>query len=77
LIVIARKERNVGEAVYRVVPKGDRWRVEHEEQRVDYATKEAAFEAAVIAAQRAMRESMAVQIFVDSAPNVLMGRNQN
>lgn len=66
----------MSEAVYRVVPQGDQWRLEHEEQRVDYATKEAAFEAAVIAAQRAIRESLAVRIFVESAPNVLTGGEQ-
>jgi hypothetical protein len=63
--------------VYRVVPQGEQWRLEHEEQRVDFATKEAAFEAAVIAAQRAIREAVAVQISVDPGPNVLMGGNQN
>lgn len=55
----------------------DSWRLEHEEQRVSYVTKEAAFEAAVLGAQRAMRAAHAVHICVDPAPNVLMDRDQN
>jgi hypothetical protein len=57
--------------------EGEQWHLEHDEQRVDYATKEAAFEAAVIAAQRAILESLPVLIFVESGPNVLMGGRQN
>jgi hypothetical protein len=67
----------VGEVIFSVMPEGEQWRLEHEEQRIDYATKEAAFEAAVTAAQRAIRESLPVLIFVDSGPNVLMGERQN
>jgi hypothetical protein len=39
-----------------------------EEQRFDFATKEAAFEAAVMAAPRAIRESLPLPIFVDFGP---------
>lgn len=66
----------VGEAVYRVVREGDQWRLEHEEQRVLYLTKEGAFQAAAFAAQRAIHESILVQILIDPEPNVLMGRRQ-
>jgi hypothetical protein len=43
------------ETVYRVLPHNDQWRLEHDGRSVAYATKTAAFEAAVIAAERAIR----------------------
>jgi len=71
----------MSEAVFRIAPEGDEWRLEYEleqqAQHVAYMTKEAAFDAAVLAAQRAMREAHAVHITVDPAPNVLVGRDQN
>jgi len=69
-------EGAMAEALFRIVPDGEEWRLEHEDQRVAYMTKEAAFEAAVLAAQRAMREAYAVHISVDPAPNALVGRDQ-
>lgn len=66
----------MAEALFRIVPDGEEWRLEHDDRRVAYMTKEAAFEAAVLAAQRAMREACAVHISVDTAPNVLVGSNQ-
>ena len=60
------------EAVFHVVCQGDQWRL----QAIDYATKEAAFEAAVFAAQQALREAVAVHILVDAAPDVPKGGDQ-
>jgi hypothetical protein len=74
-------EERMSEAVFRIAPQGDEWRLEYEAesqaQHVACMTKEAAFEAAVMAAQRAMREAHAVHITVDPAPNVLVGHGQN
>ena len=67
----------MNEAVFRILPDNDQWRLEHDGRAVAYATREAAFEAAVIAAQRAMRQACEVKIHVDPAPNVLAGRDQN
>ncbi len=67
----------MSEAFFHVLPKDDQWRLEHDGQSISYATKEAAFEAAVIAAQRAIREACEVKISVDPAPKVLMGQDQN
>ena len=54
--------------LYRVLPKGDQWRLEHDGQSVDYTTRTAAFEAAVNAAQGAIRSSEEVKIHVEPAP---------
>ena len=71
----------MGEAVFRIAPAGDEWRLDYEleqqAQRVAYMTREAAFEAAVQAAQGAMREAHVVHITVDPAPNVLTGHDPN
>ncbi|MCW2285329.1 hypothetical protein M2323_003226 [Rhodoblastus acidophilus] len=71
----------MGEAFFRIAPAGDEWRLDSEQedqaQHVAYMTKEAAFEAAVVAATRAMRQAHAVHITVDPAPNVLAGQDQN
>jgi hypothetical protein len=71
----------MGEAIFRIAPAGGEWRLEYEleerAQRVAYMTKEAAFEAAVLAATRAMREAHTVHITVDPAPNILVGQDQN
>jgi hypothetical protein len=63
--------------VFRIVPAGAQWRLEHEQQSVAFMTKEAAFEAAVAAAQRALREARVVHIAADPAPDVRVGRDQN
>jgi hypothetical protein len=67
----------VAQALFRIVPGNDQWRMEHDGKTVSYVSKEAAFEAAVIIAQRAMREAYEVQIHVDPSPNILMGQDQN
>jgi hypothetical protein len=80
-VVVCIEGAHMGEAVFHIAPAGDEWRLEYEleeqAQRVAYLTKEAAFEAAVVAATRAMREAHAVHITVDPAPNVLVGQDQN
>ena len=55
------KEQN-----FRVVPKGDRWAVETNGivAELAYVTKESAFEAIVAAAETAMLEGEAINIFV-------------
>lgn len=70
-------EPRVDEVVYRVIAAGDQWRLEQDGQSVDYATKEAAFEAAVFAAEEALRQSCMVHICVYPAPNVLNGDKQS
>lgn len=67
----------MSETVFRILPQDDQWRLDHDGQSVNYATKKAAFEAAVVAAQRAIRDSDEVKIHVEPAPNVLMGRDRN
>lgn len=59
------------EVMYRVVAAGDEWRLEHDGQSTAYTTKEAAFEAAVFAAEMALRESLMVHICVYPSPNIL------
>jgi hypothetical protein len=55
----------LGIASYEVVGSGGVWRVKHDGEPVGrYATKEAAFEAAVAAASAAVREGYEVQISV-------------
>ncbi len=66
----------MGQTIFRIIPEGEQWVFEHDdEKRAEYVSKEAAFEAAVIAAQRAMREGFEVQILVDGRPNVLANPN--
>lgn len=67
----------VDEVVYRVIAAGDQWRLEQDGHIVEYATKEAAFEAAIFAAGEALRQSIIVHICVYPAPNVLGGDKQN
>ena len=71
----------MGEARFRIVPAGEEWRLEHgageQTQHVACMTRAAAIEAAVLAAQRAMREACAVHIIVDPSPNPIAGRRQN
>jgi hypothetical protein len=57
----------MGLAEYMIVSKAGGWTVLHDgETRNDYATKEAAFEAAVGAAAMAMREGHEVRISIPS-----------
>jgi|GEM_PF-5597350 len=58
----------MGELTYRVLPNGDQWRLEHDGQSIAYTTRTAAFEAAVNAAQGAIRSSEEVRIHVEPAP---------
>jgi hypothetical protein len=53
------------EATYNIVRQGETWAIEHDGQREgDYATKEAAFEAAAAAASNAIKEGFGVTIKV-------------
>jgi hypothetical protein len=53
------------EASYAIVRKADGWAVEHDgERQGDYATKEAAFEAAAGAASNAIKMGLGVTITV-------------
>jgi hypothetical protein len=57
----------MGPAQYKIAAVGRRWSILHDGQpEGDYDTKEAAFEAAVIAASLAVREGHEVQISVPS-----------
>jgi hypothetical protein len=59
-------EISMGMAAYRIVRVTDGWGVDHDgSTQGPYETKEAAFEATIMAASNAMREGHAVQI---SAP---------
>jgi hypothetical protein len=58
----------MGDMIYRVLPKGDQWRLEHDGQSIAYETRTAAVEAAVNAAQGALRDSEEVSIHVEPAP---------
>jgi hypothetical protein len=59
----------MGVAQYAVTPQGQGWTVLHDgNAKSDYATKEAAFEAAVAAASLAIREGHAIDIKVSSRP---------
>ncbi len=58
----------MGELTYRILPNGDQWRLEHDGQSIAYTTRTAAFEAAVNAAQGAMRSTEEVRIHVEPAP---------
>jgi hypothetical protein len=58
----------MGEMIYRVLPKGHQWRLEHDGQSIAYETRTAAVEAAVNAAQGALRGSQEVSIHVEPAP---------
>jgi hypothetical protein len=60
-------ETKMGLAEYMIVSKAGGWSVLHDgEARNEYATKEAAFEAAVGAASMAIREGHEVRISVPS-----------
>ena len=53
----------MGLAQYQIVPQGDEWGILHDgDVKNKYATKEAAFEAAVAAASLAIREGHEVHI---------------
>jgi hypothetical protein len=67
----------MGESIFRIVPAGEEWRLEHKRQSVACMTKEAAFAAAVLAAERAIREDEIVHIVVDPGPDTRGGRDQN
>jgi len=55
----------MGLAEYKVVPKGDGWSVLHDgAANNEYASKEAAFESAVVAASLALREGHEVHLVV-------------
>jgi len=59
----------MGAAQYAVTPRGQGWTVLHDgNAKSDYVTKEAAFEAAVAAASRAIREGHDIDIKVSSRP---------
>jgi hypothetical protein len=58
----------MGEMIYRVLPKGDQWRLEHDGQSIAYETRTAAVEAAVNAAQGDLCGSQGVSIHVEPAP---------
>jgi hypothetical protein len=57
------------EMIFRVLPEGDLWRLEHDGHSIAYATRTAALEAAVKAAQGAMRSFEEVKIQVEPAPS--------
>lgn len=58
----------MAEAVYLIEKSGSGWVVRHDDDpSIEYATREAAFEAAVPAASRALKEGYSVTIAV-SAP---------
>jgi hypothetical protein len=60
-----RKETSMGLAQYQILPQGDEWGILHDgDVKNTYATKEAAFEAAVAAASLAIREGHEVHISV-------------
>jgi hypothetical protein len=55
----------MGLAEYRIIPKGAGWSVLHDGSAGnDYASKEAAFEAAVAAASLALRQGHEIQLSV-------------
>jgi hypothetical protein len=62
----------MGLAEYKILPRGEGWTIQHDGAAPnDYATKEAAFEAAVGAASLAIREGHEVRVTVpgrESAP---------
>ena len=58
----------MGVAQYEIVPVGKQWGVRHDGSvKFEYSTKEAAFEAAAVAASLAIREGHEVRITVPSA----------
>jgi hypothetical protein len=55
----------MGEATYRIVRKGMSWAIDHDgAMEGDYATKEAAFEAAAAAASTSIHDGFGVMITV-------------
>lgn len=66
----------MGLAAYDIVGADGVWHVEHEGvSRNTYATKEAAFEAAVVAASVAMRQGHAVRVTVPESENAVGAAN--
>jgi hypothetical protein len=65
----AEEDSIMGVAQYAVTPRGHGWTVLHDgHAKSDYATREAAFEAAVAAASLAIREGHDIDIKVSSRP---------
>ena len=65
----------MGLAQYQILPQGDEWGVLHDgDVRNRYATKEAAFEAAVAAASLAIREGHEVHINVPDRTRRLLAQ---
>jgi hypothetical protein len=59
--------RETGPAIYQIVQSGSGWIVRHDgDPSVEYVTREAAFEAAVSAASRALKEGLGVRIEVEA-----------
>ena len=62
----------MGLAAYDIIGRDGAWQVEHDgATRNSYATKEAAFEAAVAAASLAMRQGHAVRVTVPESENAV------
>jgi hypothetical protein len=62
----------MGLATYAITPIADKWGILHDgEVEGDYVTKEAAFEAAVVAASLAIREGHEVHV---SAPGAALSK---
>jgi hypothetical protein len=58
----------MGHAVYKIVPAKDGWSISHDGQTTgSYATKEIAFEAAVLPASNAIKQGHKVTITVEGA----------
>jgi hypothetical protein len=52
---------------YQIVRKGDGWAINHDGQlEGDYATKEAAFESAALAASNAIKDGVGIAITVEA-----------
>lgn len=66
----------MGQTIFRVLSRDDQWRLEHDGHSASYATRTAAFEAAVRAAERAIQTVEEVQIYIDPAPNASRGGNR-
>ena len=62
----------MGLAAYEIVGRDGAWQIEHDGvSRNTYATKEAAFEAAVTAASLAIRQGHAVRVTVPESENAV------
>ena len=63
----------MGLAQYQIIPQGDEWGILHDgDVKNTYATKEAAFEAAVAAASLAIREGHEVHVSVPDRSSSLL-----